>query len=149
MWNPWVILGLALSLAGCGGGASLTGLAPVTGKVTLDGQSLGSTQVIFVPTGTEGRACSAQTDASGNYELVTNTDKGAMPGSYKVTVSRMTLPDGNVPTGLAEGMDLGQLEASGRVKESLPPRYSILEQTELKFDVKSGGKNEYNIDLKK
>jgi hypothetical protein len=145
---PLFWCGCGLLLAGCGG-ASISGLVPVTGKVTLDGQPLSGAQVVFVPSGGTGRAASAATDASGVYSLVTNTDKGAMPGNYKVQVNYITRPDGTPITTFEEGMDITQLEASGQAKQILPPRYSDHQQSELSFEVKSSGKNEYNIDMKK
>lgn len=144
-------LGVVILLlsSGCGGDSSIAGLAPVTGKVTLDGQPLVGAQVVFVPSPSDkGRVCSSATDSNGNYQLVTNTDKGALPGNYKVIVNYLAKPDGTPVTSTEEGMDLTQLEASGAVKQILPPRYSDQQQTELSFEVKSG-KNEYNIDMKK
>ncbi len=135
-------------MAGCEA-ASIGGLVPVTGKVTLDGKPLAGAQVVFVPNGTKGRAASAACDAEGNYALITNTDKGVMPGSYKVQVNYIAKPDGTPITTFEEGMDITQLEASGQARQILPPRYSDLQQTELKFEVNSSGKNEYNIDMKK
>jgi hypothetical protein len=140
--------GLVINHVGCGGGASIGGLVPVTGTVTLDGQPLTGAQVVFVPAGEGARACSGTSDSTGKYALITNTDKGAMPGSYKVTVSHLVGLDGKPITKFEEGMDITQLEASGQVKQNLPTKYSDSQQTELKFEVKAG-KNEYNIDMKK
>jgi hypothetical protein len=143
-----VVASLVCVVAGCGEGVGISGLAPVQGKVTLDGQPLSGAQVVFVPVDPAGRASVGATDGDGNYEIVTNTDKGAMPGSYRVAVSYLVRPDGSPITSVEEGMDATQLEASGQAKQGLPTRYSDPLQTELKFEVKPG-KNEYNIDMKK
>jgi hypothetical protein len=143
-----VSVALGACTAGCGSGASISGLVPVTGNVTLDGKPLAGAQVLFVPSGEGGRISAGTTDQSGNYQLVTNTDKGAMPGMYKVAVTYLAKPDGSPVVATEEGMDLTQLEASGQVMQILPPKYSDQQQTELKYEVKSG-KNEYDIEMKK
>ena len=61
----------------------------VTGTVTLRGQPLAGAAVTFVPTGQDGEAASAITDADGKYELTTwDAGDGARPGQYRVKVSK-------------------------------------------------------------
>jgi hypothetical protein len=76
---------LCLLMAGCGSGS---GLAPVKGKVTLDGQPLEGAVVHFQPTAPGGSPSSGVTDADGRYELMyTFNTPGAMPGEHVVSIS--------------------------------------------------------------
>ncbi|MFO0919167.1 MAG: hypothetical protein U0872_12740 [Planctomycetaceae bacterium] len=126
-WS-WLIgvLGVT-SLAGCGSG-DLPVLAPVTGKVTMDGQPLDSMAVEFNPEkgGKPGRGL---TDADGNYELIyDNHIKGAQVGMNKVSVTTFW-PEGEPPAG---------------AKEIIPPKYNS--QTTLIKEVKKG-RNTIDIEL--
>src|SRR5258708_2370379 len=78
-----VVLLVAGAAAGCGSKTS-----KVEGVVTLDGTPVQGATVIFVPE-TGDRQASGQTDADGVFHLTTfNTGDGAVPGTYKVTVSK-------------------------------------------------------------
>src|SRR5262245_808535 len=90
-WHRAALLaGAVVFAAGCGGGQGEK-LAPVSGKVTLDGQPLTTGSVSFRPDTSRGNASPQQPqgtiDADGNYELsVPPARKGAPPGWYKVVV---------------------------------------------------------------
>lgn len=107
--------------AGCSKPAA--DIAPVQGRVTLDGKPLASAQVTFQPTGKAPGIGS--TDQDGHYEL-----------SYKRGVN-------GAPTGVnrvyirpyAYGAEKGR---------TLPERYN--NNTELEREVKPGP-NEFNFDL--
>jgi hypothetical protein len=99
------VLGSVLALAGpgCGGGKDRT--VAVKGNVTLDGKSLVGALVTFVPKDpSAGRAAIGRTDANGRFQLSTyNTDDGALPGEYKVTVAYQEAAEGQAvddPTGM-------------------------------------------------
>lgn len=147
----WVIA-CVMVLAGCGKGKKgpTFDLTPVAGTITLDGKPLADAEVGFhlqgtAPTGYYGSG--ARTDAGGKYELRTGDALGAVPGNYKVVVSRLTAPDGG-PIVLQEGIDLEQLKMQGQVKESVPPIYADLSKTELTTMVEKGKVDGYNFDLK-
>ena len=76
---------LVVALLGCGGATS-----PVTGVVTLDDTPLQKASVIFYPVeGGRGNSV-APTDENGKFELYyTNTDVGAIPGKYKVLITKV------------------------------------------------------------
>lgn len=60
-------------------------LGTVTGKVTLNGEPLPDATVVFQPE--SGRPSLAQTDSSGDYELMyTRTVRGALPGKHTVAI---------------------------------------------------------------
>src|SRR4051812_40534827 len=81
--------GVVFVAAGCADGEKL---APVAGKVTVDGKPLTSGSVSFRPDASQGNSSQHQPtgtiDAEGNYELfVPPAKKGAPLGWYKVVVT--------------------------------------------------------------
>jgi len=151
--HAWLIgLALALTSAGCGRKSKgpTFDLTPVAGTVTLDGKPVTDADVAFylqgsAPEGFHGSA--AKTDAEGKFELITGAAKGAVPGSYKVTISQYRDANGG-PVMISEGMDLEQLKMQGQAKEMLPPQYSDMEKTELKATVEKGKAEGYDFQLK-
>lgn len=144
-----VVLISAAGLMGCGGasGPKLADPVKVKGIVALDSQPLPSAMVYFVPEGGKemGNGATGVTDANGTFELVTVHGKGkkpgAIPGKYKVSISRLVGADGSpvVPTANVPPADLGAVE-------SLPPRYSDMLLTELKASVTDqGGSFDFSI----
>jgi hypothetical protein len=122
----------------------------VAGTVMLDGKPLADAEVAFYLQGApvEGfYGSAAKTDAEGKFELIAGEAKGAVPGSYKVTVSAMKDANGG-PVVISEGMDLEQLKMQGQAKETLPPKYSDMEKTELKATVEKGKADGYDFPLK-
>ena len=85
------IVGVALLIAGCG--SDQPALAPVKGKVTLDGQPLTGESIIFRPAD-GGRQSLAVLDEQGGYELIYMRDiKGASLGTHRVLIG--TASDGS------------------------------------------------------
>jgi hypothetical protein len=134
---------------GCGGssGPKLADPVKVKGIVALDSQPLSNAMVYFVPLGgTEmGNGATGVTDATGTFELVTVRGRakqaGAIPGEYRVSISRLVGPDGNSvsPNADVPPADLGAVE-------SLPARYSDVMMTELKANVTpQGGTFDFSI----
>lgn len=127
---------------GCGGstGPELPDPVKVKGIVALDSQPLSNAMVYFVPMGgvEMGTGATGVTDASGVFELVTvkgtGKQSGAIPGEYRVSISRLVGPDGTAiaPNADVPPADLGAVE-------SLPPRYSDVMMTELKASVPAQG----------
>lgn len=129
-------------IVGCGGSADTTPhTVPVTGVVTLDGKPLEGATVLLIPTDPKTDGCSGTTNAEGKYSLAKSTIPGAMPGTYKVTIEHYASPDGK-PVSFGEGIDMEQLKMQGAVQQTLQPKYSDAEQTELKADVQDGKPNE-------
>lgn len=137
------LIGL-VTLSGCGGPAAveLPDTVPFSGKVTMDGQPLAGAKVVFMATGKKGVGAEGATDEAGDYELRigigAKESQGAVPGEYKVRISRSLAPDGSPqdPTVPAEipGM------------ESIPQRYSSSVDTELKATIPAEGGTQ-NFDL--
>jgi hypothetical protein len=149
---------LVATLAGCGGGPNVY---PVSGSVRLKGKPLAGATVTFAPVG-EGRAAVATTEPDGTFRLNTNLPggsggSGALPGDYKVTVSKFVPPDGMTE---AEYEKKAAADAAKRESgaynpdvslpakvETVPPGYSDGAKTKLKAAVTSGGPNEFSFDI--
>jgi hypothetical protein len=125
-------------LAGCSSGATISGVAPVSGKVTYQGQPVAGAIIVFNSDSADGRAAVATSNADGTYELMTLDSKGALPGNYTVTVKKTE--------NLEElTRDVSMEEAAAKAnqpppvpKDLLPAKYGDLTQTPLKKEVKSG-----------
>jgi hypothetical protein len=110
-------------LAGCDQGGPQ--IAPVSGRVTLDGRPLASADVAFQPDGSQ-RASAGRTDANGRYRLMFKRGQpGAIVGEHTVRswVSREIVR--NAP--------------------NIPARYDT--QSELRRDVKAGEENVFDFEL--
>src|SRR5438067_2166344 len=84
----YMVVGLLLGAAGCGS----SNIAPVSGKVTLDGKPLANATVIFEPISSEknpGPGSTAKTDENGQYtmQLMTGRANGALVGKHKVMIT--------------------------------------------------------------
>ena len=108
-------LALAAWIAGCGG-VDRPDLAPVRGKVTLDGRPLPDARLEFQPVG-PWRTSMGVTDARGEYELsYIRDEKGAAVGGHRVRITTV-----------------GRTEAE---PEIVPAKYN--EQTQLEREVTAG-----------
>src|SRR5271170_1902129 len=119
-------VGLLLVLAGCG-----PQVAPVSGRVTLDGKALANATIIFQPVSGEtnpGPGSKAKTDANGEFvlQLLAGETIGAIPGKHKVMITAYE-GDGSIPSSAP-----GAGGAAFR-KALLPDRYNG--KSELTFEV--------------
>jgi hypothetical protein len=131
-----LLLPLACCLqAGCGSSK----IAPVSGRITLNGKPLAKASVTFAPIGgkdkTEpGPSSAAITDADGRYtlRLIGQNGNGATIGKHKVMVALQeeVASDDDSPVKLKQ----------------LPLKYNG--QTTLEFDVPADGTDAANFDLK-
>jgi hypothetical protein len=125
-----VLLWFVLNLAGCG-----PSLTPVRGKVMLaDGKPAAGSQVVF-ESDQDGKKISARGDVrdDGSFELSTFKPRdGVPPGKYKVQV--------NPPP---------MVNAEGPYTSPFNAKYSSFQTSGLEFEVKSGAKNEFPIQVTK
>jgi hypothetical protein len=124
---------IALGAAGCHRSA---GLAPVSGKITLDGKPLAGAHIVFQPE-TDAKAPDiggsyAFTNDNGQYTLHTfeGDHAGAALGAHRVQINL------KIDT---EGFPRPPVK-------TLPPQYNS--QSQLQFEVKPGGTDAANFDLK-
>ena len=113
---------LAAILAGCGGGSQV---APVTGRVTLDGRPLEHADVMFQPDGSQ-RPSIGRTDADGRYTLAYKRGQpGAIVGEHSVRIYVSPELVAKPPR--------------------IPARYDS--QSELRVEVQADEENVLNFDL--
>lgn len=88
-WKQSLLALSLLAFAGCSGTEAVPGIVRVTGEVTLNGDPVEGATVTFQPEGAA-RAASGRTDAKGAFKLTTlNPGDGALPGNYKVMISKV------------------------------------------------------------
>ena len=132
---------LCLFLSGCGNRIPVT---PVTGTVTLNGESVENAVVTFIPDTSPGTVATATTDKEGKYELKTylgnKTAHGAFPGNYKVTVvKRMqtNFPDLNLKDLTPEQEEALSSQVSAALK-GRAPKYEYLVPQKYESQATSG-----------
>ncbi len=76
-------------LAGLSFGCSGSGIYPIEGVVRLDGAPLAGATVTCQPQG-GGQPAFATTTANGSFQVATPAGKGATPGEYKLSISKVT-----------------------------------------------------------
>ena len=154
-----VLAGLCVCV-GCGGNAGIKGLVNVTGTVNYQGKPVDGATVSFAPEGT-GRAASGRTDASGKFRLTTlNENDGALPGKYKVSVSKvenldaasqLTAEDMAKMVGGGKAAPSGPTPSkggqSGGIKHHVPEKYETPDKSGLTAEVTDGGANDFTFDL--
>jgi hypothetical protein len=87
----WYWAGLALGVLGAGAGCGDSRLIKVKGVVTLDGKPVAGAIVMFLPEGASGQPANGLSGPDGGFTLTTrNTDDGALPGDYRVAVTKIT-----------------------------------------------------------
>ena len=135
--NFEILLGLLL-ISGCVEGEPAvvkpSEIVPISGTVKLDGQPLAGARVVFVTSTDKSYNAEGTTNESGVYELTVPIGSkffaGAIPGIYKVYISRFVAPDGS-PQDSSKPQ-----EFPGR--ETVPMQYSVLSKTKLTATVAIG-----------
>jgi hypothetical protein len=128
------------------GGAKV---APVSGRVTLNGRPIPNAVVLFMPVGDgkpeAGPSSLGLTDAAGNYTLTLTAPekaKGALVGTHKVLITLAEeKPDPDRPQPVKRLLP-------EPVKRLLPARYGSKETTPLEFRTPPTGTDSANFELK-
>jgi hypothetical protein len=136
---------LAVTLVFAFGCAGSVKLAPVSGKVTMDGKPLVGATVSFTPIdekdkkGIEAPLSSiGNTNDQGEFTLQTTTGQpGAVVGKHKVSISLLKEQAGDTDDRPPRG--------GWPTADLVPLRYN--EKTELTFDVPAGGTKEASFPL--
>lgn len=140
---------LSLVFLGCSGSTgdpNRPKTVPVSGTVTHNGQPVDGAAIILVATSPNGRGATGTTDAQGKITLTTfDPGDGAIPGSYKVRISKTVLEGAPTEEESAAYVARGEQPPSGTLKDYLPAKYKdentsgltadIAEGAELKFDL--------------
>lgn len=140
------VVGFAVLFAGCGVDTDRPRVVPVSGKVSQKGKPLTAGEVIFIPaggtSGSGGHIATGQIGPDGTYRLTTfNTGDGAVLGTHKVTVTVRSADETRKMNDLGGGKIAYKLPPS-----VLPPKYSSVDTTPLKYTVEDKN-NTIDIDL--
>jgi hypothetical protein len=125
----------------------------VTGKVAYKGQPLERGLISFIAVAPDGRSATGVIK-NGTYSLTTqDTDDGAFPGQYVVTVAARTADyaeaeakakqKGSTSAYLPQGF---ATEADKKAKNAIPDKYGIPTSSPLKAEVKAHS-NKLDFDL--
>lgn len=126
-----------LVLPGCSGDGSGVSTAPVSGRITLEGQPLPWGVVIFTPT--DRRPATGLIQPDGTYQLSTDKDgDGASIGEHGVSV---------IYTDQKPGAETNR--EAPPPKWLVPRRYGEPSLSGLQFTVQANTDNVANFDLKK
>jgi hypothetical protein len=144
----------ALLMSGCGGDSGVAVVtAPVSGKVTMNGQPLEGATVNFV---TDNYSSSGITKADGTYSLPT----GAAIGENRVFITKFVAPEG-FSDDPEDGLDAGQVDAANidpldgdgpsavevDKGEKIPAEFSNPDQSKLTIPVPEAGNSNANFAL--
>lgn len=136
-------------IPGCGdGNAGRIPTFRVTGKVTHQQQPVEGATVLFAPIG-EGKAATGITDAKGTYKLQTfQAGDGAVPGRYKVTISKYDMSTANPD--LEDDLAMEMREDTDQIvgpTALLPEKFAEVSSTPFEHEVADNHKNQFDFDL--
>ena len=120
-------LALMVILTGCG-----SRLPTVSGTVTLDDAPLANAKVVFEAP--DKPMAVATTDAMGNYDVMTGTQRGMAAGSYQVAISAYATKQGGNESPIPILLT--------------PKRYNSAKTSELTAEVKEGRNDVMDFSLK-
>lgn len=148
-----LVLAVTVFFAGCGKASRGLKVEYVEGVVTYDGAPVEGAHVTFYPSGSGGEAAGGVTDSAGVYKLTSESgdiDKGAIAGTYKVTVRKVESKgflndDGTIAPGAPKSPTTGQYLTTVQT-DLLPKPFSMISMTPLELKVEPG-KNKLDINL--
>ncbi|MEO8269593.1 MAG: hypothetical protein ABI557_07735 [Aureliella sp.] len=131
---------------------------PVGGSVTLNGKPVDGALVTFLTKDGVGRSASGKTSADGSFKLTSvNTNDGAAPGEYTITISKQELKGGGGAVDISKdgyGADYGAaMAAAGKgdlgklYKDLIPKKYADPGQSGLTRTVVKGDANSFTFEL--
>ncbi len=118
-------------------GDNLPKTVPAEGIVTLDGNPVEGAIVVFIATQGNYNA-TGHTDASGKFKMnAFDTKSGAVPGSYKVEISKTIMESATGKLG----------ETDVNMKYGLPQKYSTFTTSGLSKDLNDQGDTSIKFEL--
>lgn len=136
VWSKWLVGVCCLSLivvVGCN--SNTLGTVKVTGKLLLDDKPVEGAIVVFNPDNLAGRAASGRSDANGEFTLTTlEHGDGAMPGAYKVAVSKF---EGEVDSSIPTDVDPNDSNSIDDVYAALDKSGAARKQSQAKNAIAS------------
>ena len=150
---------LSLVCAGCGGGdKGGVPVYPITGTVKMFGKPLPKATVAFAPQGDQPTAVGT-TDEDGSFVVTTyEYGDGAAEGTFSVvvskTVTKPTAESGGSGDGEGHEAEYDQQNSHDSTDESggsealVPALYSSADSSPLTVEVKAGGDNHFDLEIK-
>jgi len=137
------LLVIGLPMLGCGSrGSRLPKTVPASGVVTLDGKPVDGAQVVLVPAAEGTTGAFGTTNASGRFSLRAYDEKdGAIPGDYKVQVSKTVEVKLTAPKGSVDGGD------PVRFEHGVPAKYTGVKTSGLTVTIPDAGNRDINLAL--
>ena len=135
-----LFLNSILAIAGCGSPSGRPTGEAISGAVTLDGNPLDRGIIQFKPADPKGLFASADI-VDGKYAITSSL--GPQPGTYRVEVNS---PEGGPIVPSTDPVKAMEQASAPPPKERIPERYNA--KSELTAEIKAGGPNSYNFDLK-
>ena len=143
-----VLVVLSTVLCGCNRNPGLSGLVPVSGVLTHEGNPVEGATIIFGPapgSPAENKAASATTDALGQFTLMTLLpNDGVHPGTYQVAVSKTELTGGDIVAG--SDPKKPKFHDQKRI-DYLPPKYREAETSGIEITIPPKGTKTIEINL--
>jgi hypothetical protein len=136
---------LGFILVSAGAGCSSKGTVRVEGVVLLDNQPVSEATVLFIPDGGTGQPAQGMTVENGKFRLTTFKDNdGALPGSYKVTVTKSVPPpqppEGEPGDSRSIFAHFKAIKERKQEKSPLPVMYASEKTTPFHYTVPIDGK---------
>ena len=140
-------LSIILVLMGCGG-QKIPGLVSAEGIVLLDGQPVEGVSIVFTPSSGSGgdRYATSISQSGGKFVLHTVDIRGALPGKYDVTLSKMTITTKVSPE------EEERLNAEGKtiptdVTYHIPWKYESARTSGIVIEIGPKGSRDIRIEL--
>jgi hypothetical protein len=139
MRSRWLVYLAVTCAAGCSGSKKF---APVSGKVTLNGDPLANATVSFQPIAKEGSieagpGSTGTTNDKGEFSLTVATgERGALVGKHRVIISSLNAKSGTEDR-----------RGGPELFDKVPQRYAPGEPNALVFEVPAGGTDKAEFPL--
>jgi len=137
-------------ITGCGSDDGRPATVAATATVTYNGTAVEGAHVTLSPAEGKGDAAFGDTDAQGAAALRTSFGDGVVPGSYKVTVTKMVAEAAPGATeNVDDEVDEEEGEEGGNVthKSVLPEKYGKADESGFTATVTEDGENAFTFDL--
>jgi hypothetical protein len=156
-----VVTLISVVLSGCGG-SNFPKTYKVNGTVVQGGKPVDGALVTFLST-EGGKSAIGSTNAKGEFKLSTfGPSDGALPGSYKVTITKTSGPPPAASPALQPGViasgdiaadyappssNVGAASSGGTPKNALPAKYASDSTSGLIATVMENDNNKFDFDL--
>jgi hypothetical protein len=147
---------------GCGSDSGFPKTYKVSGTVKFGGKPVDGALVTFVPSVQGGKPAVGSTNANGEFKLSSfGSSDGAVPGDYKVTISKLSGPPPDASQSLQPGVITSGKMSSSYVppsaadaakannanKNLLPSKYASDTSSGLNATVAENDNNNFEFDL--